>query len=74
MPIQVGEASPPHRDERVAEFHVFHDGFVGVPAEIFRLNGRLMIAIYSREGREPWEFSLAEFVEAIGRGISILDG
>jgi hypothetical protein len=74
MAIQVGEASPPHRDEMVAEFHVIHDGLVGIPAEMFREDGKLMIAIYSRSGSEPWEFSLAEFLEAIAKGIAVLGG
>jgi len=56
----------------VAEFHVSHDGFVDVPAEVYEDGGKLMIAIYSREGGNPWEFPLADFVEAIGQAIAVL--
>lgn len=70
--IQVGEASPPHRERMVAEFHVVHDGLVDVPAEVYEENGKLMIAIYSREGGSPWEFALADFVEAVGKAIAVL--
>ncbi|HMK97647.1 MAG TPA: hypothetical protein VK425_08895 [Acidimicrobiales bacterium] len=73
MTIHVGHASPPHRDSTVAEFHVAHDGFVDIPAEIYRSEGQLMIAIYSRAGGDPWEFPLGDFIEAIGKGIAILD-
>ena len=72
MTIQVGAAGPPHREGTVAEFHIVHDGFVDVPAELFRVDGRMMIAIYSREGGPPWEFHLSEFLEAVGKGIAIL--
>lgn len=72
MTIQVGEASPPHRESVVAEFHVRQGDDVDIPAEIYRSEGRLMIALYAREGGISWEFSVAEFIEATGKGISIL--
>jgi hypothetical protein len=72
MTIQVGEASPPHRDAAVAEFHVRHDACVDIPAEVYRDNGRLMIALYAREGGIQWEYPLSEFLEAIGKGIGIV--
>jgi hypothetical protein len=72
MTIHVGAAGPPHREGVVAEFHVIHDEFVDIPAELFRDDGKLMIAIYARGGGDPWEFPLADFLEAIGKGIGIL--
>ena len=72
MTIQVGEASPPHRDQMVAEFHVAHDGYIDVPAEVYEHDGRLMIALYSREGGDPWEFPLSEFLQAIGQAIAVI--
>jgi len=49
MTIHVGEASPPHREKMVAEFHVAHDGVMDIPAEIYDDDGKLMIAV--RRGR-----------------------
>jgi hypothetical protein len=72
MMIQVGEASPPHRERMVAEFHVAHDGYIDIPAEVYEHEGKLMIAIYSREGGNPWEFPLADFIQAIGQAIAVL--
>lgn len=72
MPIHVGEASPPHREKMVAEFHVAHNDVIDVPAEVYEDDGKLMIAIYSREGGHPWEFPLADFIEAIGKAIAVL--
>jgi len=72
MPIHVGEASPPHRETVVAEFHVDEGGVIDVPAEVYEDDGKLMIAIYSREGGNPWEFPLSDFVEAIGQAIAVL--
>lgn len=72
MPIHVGEAGPPHREKVVAEFHVTHEGVIDIPAEVYDEDGKLMIAIYSREGGQPWDFPLADFIEAIGKAIAIL--
>jgi hypothetical protein len=72
--IEVGEAGPPHRATAVAEFHVLHDNILEIPAEIFRESGRLMIAIFSREGSISWEFPIADFLEAVQSGIEILGG
>ena len=72
MTIHVGEASPPHREKMVAEFHVEHDGVIDIPAEVPDDDGKLMIAIYSRDGGNPWEFPLAKFIEAIGKAIAVL--
>jgi hypothetical protein len=72
MIIQVGEASSPHRERMVAEFHVAHDGYIDIPAEVYEHEGKLMIAIYSREGGNPWEFPLADFIGAIGQAIAVL--
>jgi hypothetical protein len=73
MMIQVGEASPSHRENAVAESHVRHDEFIDVPAEVYRENGVLMIGLYAREGGIQWEYSLAEFVQAIGLAIAIVE-
>jgi hypothetical protein len=31
-----------------------------------------MIALFAREGGVSWEFRLADFLEALGRGIAIV--
>jgi hypothetical protein len=31
-----------------------------------------MIALYSREGGNPWELPLADFMQAIGQAIAII--
>jgi hypothetical protein len=72
MGIQVGEASPPHRESVVAEFHVREGDFVNIPAEVYRDGEQLMIALFAREGGVSWEFRLADFLEALGRGIAIV--
>jgi hypothetical protein len=73
MMIQVGEASPPHRERMVAEFHVAHDGFIDVPAEVCENDeGRLTIALYSKERGSPREFPLFDFIAAIGQAIAIV--
>jgi hypothetical protein len=74
MSIQVGLAGPPHRDECVAQFHVLHDASLEIPAEIFRKDGKLMIGIFAREGGISWEYTVAEFLQAIAQGMEILDG
>ena len=56
----------------VAEFHVINDGFVDVPAELFRAKGQVMIALYPRAGGNPWEFPLADFLRAVGEGLAVL--
>lgn len=73
MTIEIGATSPPHRETGVAEFHVRHDGFIDVPAEVYCENGVLMIGLYAREAGIQWEYSLAEFVEAIGRAMVIVE-
>ena len=72
--IHVGIAYPPHRDEGIAEFHVAHDDSIDVPAEIFRADGRLMIALYSRTDGIAWEYELSDFLSAIAAGMRVLDG
>ena len=32
-----------------------------------------MIALFAKEGGVSWEFPFADFIEAIGRGITVLD-
>lgn len=71
--IDVGRASPPHRERSVAEFHVAHDGMIDIPAEIYRERGVLRISIYGKSGGESWNFPVADFLAAIGKGVAILD-
>lgn len=56
MTIQVGLASSAHREKVVGEFHVLHDGVIAIHSEIYDDDEKLMIAICSRKGRNPWEF------------------
>ena len=71
--IEVGRTSPPHRTESVAEFHVLHDGVVDIPAELYRDQGVLRIALYGKSGGESWNYPLSDFLAAIGSGIRVLD-
>ena len=73
MTIHVGIAFPPHRDEGVAEFHVASDDSIEIPAEIFRADGRLMIALYARAGGIAWEYRLSDFLAALASGIEVLE-
>ncbi|CAB4924290.1 unannotated protein [freshwater metagenome] len=74
MTIHVGVAFPPHRQGAIAEFHVAHDGVMDIPAELFRLDGRLMIGLYSRVDGIAWEYPLSDFLAAIASGIKVLEG
>jgi len=74
MTIDVGVATPPHREEAVAELRIHHEsGGLSIPAEIFREHGKLMIAIYRPNGGIAWEFRIADFLIALGRGVEIME-
>ena len=73
MSIEVDITFPPHREDRVAEFHVLHDQTVDIPAEIFRRSGQLTIAIYSKSDGISWEYPVADFLSAIAAGIAIIE-
>lgn len=70
--FQIVLASPPHRDDLVAQMHIEHDGGVAIPAEVFRADGRLTVAVYPVQGGDPWEFPLGEFIQAMGQAIERL--
>jgi len=72
--IKVNIAYPPHRDAAVAEFHVARDGKIDIPAELFRSDGHLMIALYSRESGIAWEYRVSDLLAAIALGIEVLEG
>jgi hypothetical protein len=72
VPIHVGLAGPPHRDQPVAEFHVRRGGTIEIPAELFRVGDRTWIALYSRAEGVAWEYPLDEFTQAIAEGIQLL--
>jgi hypothetical protein len=74
MRLEIGIATPPHREEAVAEFRIHHDrGGISLPAEMYREGGRLKLAIYNSGGGIAWEFGLADLLEAIGRGIALIE-
>ena len=73
MEISVGIAFPPHRDEKVAEFHVFREGLMEIPAEIYREKGQLRIALYSQRDGIAWEYRLSDFLSAIAVGIEVME-
>ncbi|MGB6456659.1 MAG: hypothetical protein WBH47_19500 [Streptosporangiaceae bacterium] len=74
MKIDVGIATPPQRKEAVAELRVHHEGGgLSIPAEIFREDGKLMPAIYGLQGGIEWEFRIADFLIALGRGVEIME-
>ena len=72
MEINVTFAGPPHRTEPVAEFHVLHDGVQHVPAEVYRADGTLMIALNCGSEGVAWEYPVAAFMSAIERGAAML--
>ena len=42
------------------------------PAEVYDDDGKLMIALNAPPADGPWEFGVAEFLEAIAKAIKIL--
>jgi hypothetical protein len=73
MTIEISKMFPTDRESPVAELNVRHDGVVDIPAELFRRDGRLLIALFARSGRVQGEYPVDEFVEAIEAGKSALD-
>jgi hypothetical protein len=74
--IQVDLASPPHRDDAVAELRIHNfegRGVIAIPAEVFRSDGIFKIAIFQPEGGVAWEFELADLLAAIARGTELID-
>jgi hypothetical protein len=70
--FEISLASPPNREELVAEILLRSAASVDQPAEVFRSDGRIMLALYPRGDGGPWEFPLADFLEAIGQAMSRL--
>jgi hypothetical protein len=70
--IEVWLTSPPNRDGKVAELQIQHESTVDQPVEIFRVAGKLMIALYVSPERPPIELPLGEFLEAVGKSIDEL--
>jgi hypothetical protein len=64
--FEISLTGPPNREELVAEIELRGPSSIDQPAEIFKSGGRIMLALYPRADGEPWEFPLAEFLEAIG--------
>lgn len=72
MTFEIFKAFPPDRDGPVAEINVRHEGLVDVPAEVYRENGELRIAIFGREGGVAWNYSLDEWVQAVQRAVEVV--
>jgi hypothetical protein len=64
MTLDVFKTFPPNRDDPVAEINERHDGFVDIPAEVRRENGRLVITLFARDGGASWEYPLASFLRS----------
>lgn len=73
MTFEIFKAFPPDHETPVAELNVRHDGVVEIPAEICRENEVLKIKIFGREGGVAWEYSLADWVDAVRRAVECLD-
>jgi hypothetical protein len=56
----------------VAQFRVYEGDVVNVAAELYLQDGKASLALYPKVGGEPWEFTVADFVEAIGKGLRVL--
>jgi hypothetical protein len=74
MTIHVGIAYPHPPPGPIAEFHIAHDGVMDIPAELFGLDGRVMIGLYSRGDGIAWEYPVSDFLAAIGSGSRVLEG
>jgi hypothetical protein len=72
MAFEIFKAFPPDREGPVAELNVRHEGLVDIPAEIRREKGELRIALFGRTSGVAWDYPLAEFLEAIQRGVAVL--
>jgi hypothetical protein len=74
MTIEVGLATPPHRDASVAEMRIHREGGgISLPGEIYLDEGQLKVAIYAPEGSIAWEFCISDLLVAIGKGIKLLE-
>lgn len=74
MTFEIFKAFPPDRQTAVAELNVRHDGFVDIPAEVYRDQGELRITLFGREGGVAWQYPLNEWLEAIKQAIEVLGG
>ena len=72
MTFEIFKAFPPDRDSPVAELNVRHEGSVDVPAEVYRENDELRIAIFGREGGVAWNYSLDEWEQAVKRAREVV--
>lgn len=63
---------PPNRPGPIVELWFYNDGVnVGMPAEIYRENGDLKIATFGCSNGV--QYLLREFLDAIQKGVEILD-
>jgi hypothetical protein len=72
MTFEIFKAFPPDRDSAIVEVIFRHDGGVDVPAEVYREDGELRIAIFGRQGGVPSEYPLEAWIQAIQRAIEVL--
>ena len=72
MTFEIFKGFPPDRESAVAEFYDRHDGVVDVPAQLYREDGQLKIAIYGREGGIVWEYSVDDWIGAIEQAVQVL--
>lgn len=72
--FDIGIAGVPYREGPVAQICVTHRDppSVDIPAEVYREDGKLMIELFPRRGEDSWELPLPDFLEAIGKAMSVL--
>jgi len=73
VPFEIFKAFPPDDEEPVAQLHHSRDGRVDIPAEIHLANGELRITLFSRDAGPAWDYSVAEFSDAITRAIRAME-
>jgi hypothetical protein len=70
--FKISKGFPPDRESPIAELTVSHDGVVDIPAEIYRENGEVRIALFGRQDGTAFEYPLAEWIEAINSAVEVL--
>jgi hypothetical protein len=75
MHLEVGIASPPHRESLVAELLYEGPTTTFIPIEIYRVGATTMISFYPlhpEQDNTPQDFVLVDLLDAVHRGLGRL--
>lgn len=72
MSFRIFKIYPPDLESAVAQLTVLHGDIMDIPAEVFRVDGELMIRIFPRGGGEVWQYPLNKWLGAIQHAVEVL--